>query len=48
MTPEQALKILEDATGRLTLTRGDHLTIANALETLNKLIQETKEKKNGD
>jgi len=46
MTPEQAIKILDEATGRLTLTRGDHLTIANALETLRKLIPE--EKKNGD
>jgi len=42
MKPEEALKILEEATGRLPLVRSDHVLIANALETIKKLIEEKK------
>ena len=34
MSPEDAIKILEDATARLQLVRADHVLIVKALETL--------------
>lgn len=34
MTPEEAFKILEEATARLQLVRADHVTIVKALETI--------------
>ena len=40
MPPEQAFKILEEATARLQLTRADHVIIVKALETIKTKIEE--------
>jgi hypothetical protein len=40
MTPEEALKILDEATARLQLIRNDHVTIVKALETIRTKIEE--------
>lgn len=40
MKPEEALKILEEATGRLALVRSDHLLIGQALDTIRNIIKE--------
>jgi len=34
MTPEEALKILDEATSRLQLIRADHITIVKALNVI--------------
>jgi hypothetical protein len=34
MTPEEAFRILEEATARLQLVRADHVLIVKALETI--------------
>jgi hypothetical protein len=39
MTPEEALKILDEATARLQLVRADHVTIVKALETLKSKLE---------
>jgi hypothetical protein len=39
MTPEQALKVLTEATRALQATRDQHQTIIMALETLRALIE---------
>lgn len=44
MTPEQALAILEQATGALQLTRADHAKLLEALRVLSKVITETAQK----
>lgn len=42
MKPQEAINILEEATGRLLLNRADHLLVARALETLREETKETK------
>lgn len=44
MKPEQALKILEDATGNLKLSRFEHSVIIQALEVVRKLIPSQEKK----
>ena len=39
MTPEEALKILDEATARLQLVRSDHVTIVKALEVIKQKIE---------
>jgi hypothetical protein len=39
MTPEEALKILDEATARLQLVRADHVTIVKALETIKSKLE---------
>jgi hypothetical protein len=38
MTPEQALKILEDVTSEITMSRKNHMAVLQALQVLNKLV----------
>ena len=40
MTPEEALKILDEATARLQLVRTDHVIIVKALETIKSKLEE--------
>jgi len=40
MTPQEAFKILEEATARLQLTRADHVIIVKALEAIKQKIEE--------
>lgn len=45
MTPEQALKILDDATSQLTLTRKDHSLVIDAVRTIAEAIKPKKDAK---
>lgn len=38
MNPQQALALLEQATGLLTLTRADHQKVVEALQTLARVV----------
>jgi hypothetical protein len=38
MTPEQALKILDDATSRLPLSRPDHVVLQTAVQVLHEAL----------
>lgn len=44
MKPEQAIKILEDATGHLKLSRLEHSVIIQALDVVRKLIPQQDKK----
>jgi hypothetical protein len=39
MTPQEALKILEEATARLQLVRQDHVTIVRALDVIKEKLE---------
>ena len=45
MTPEQALQILDQATGEARLSRQDHISVQEAIKLLANIIVEHKELK---
>jgi len=39
MTPEQALKILEDVTSEINMTRKNHMAVLQALQVLKSMVE---------
>lgn len=47
LTPDEALKLLSDATGTITTDRKTHVAMVHALEVLQGVIDENKTLKDG-